>query len=104
MMKIPAIKKINIKGLKNRILIAICGVLTVLTVLLTVTTATTGFEMSRLESQKSILLEERRGLEESLVKTLSTRELEDESGDLGFAKPENIVYISGMPPVANLPQ
>jgi hypothetical protein len=94
----------NLKKFKNQLLLGICGVLTILTVVVTVSTATTGAEMSRLEKEEATLTDQRRDIQESFVKTLSTHELEDKSGSLGFAKPADIVYISALLPVANLPQ
>ncbi len=98
------IKPISIKGLRNHLLTGACAVLIVLTVFVTVSTATTGVEMSRLEKTELTLVDQRRSLQEAFVKTLSTHELEGKSNDMGFTKPADIVYISGLPPVANLPQ
>ncbi len=89
---------------KNQLLIGICGILVILTVFVTVSTAGAGVEMSHLEKEEAILIDQRRDLQESFVKTLSTHELEGKSGSMSFAKPSDIVYISGLLPVANLPQ
>jgi len=89
---------------KNQVLTGVCAVLIVLTVIVTVSSATTGVEMSRLEKEELALTNERRNLQEAFVKTLSTHDLDAKSSGLGFTKPADIVYISGLPPVANLPQ
>lgn len=96
--------KISVKGFKNQLLIGVAGILVVLTVLVTLSTAGAGVEMSHLEKEEATLLDQRRTFQESFVKTLSTHELEDKSGGMGFAKPADIVYISGLKPTANLPQ
>jgi hypothetical protein len=97
--------KINLKGFKNQFLIGVCGLLIVATVLTAVDAVTSGIEISSLEKKEQALSDEKKVLQESLVKTLSTKALEEESQSLGFTRPVNIVYITGRPATAaNLPQ
>lgn len=97
-------KHINKKGsLKNYILMSICGVLVILSVAMTVETATSGLEIASFEKTEGSLIDTKRDLEETLVKTLSSRELRQKSEELGFTKPEDLVYITQILPVAKLP-
>lgn len=93
----------KIKNIKKYILISILVVLAVASVMMTIETSTSGVEIARLEEKERQLLSERRDLEESLVKTLSVSELQVKSGDLGFTKASNLVYITQTEPVAKLP-
>ncbi|QQG41158.1 MAG: hypothetical protein HYV90_03190 [Candidatus Woesebacteria bacterium] len=104
MIKKIQVKNTNKKGnLKNYILISICGVLAILSVAMTVETATSGLEIASFEKTEGSLIDTRRDLEETLVKTLSSRELQQKSEELGFTNPENLVYITQILPVAKLP-
>ncbi len=94
--------RINISN-KNLILLTILGVLIAGSVLLTIQTATGGAEAAKLEKEEATLTDQKRELEDGLVKTLSARELQEKSGELGFIKSENLVYISGSSAVAKLP-
>ena len=93
----------KIKNIKKYILISILVVLAVASVMMTIETSTSGVEIARLEEKERQLLSERRDLEESLVKTLSVSELQVKSGDFGFTKASNLVYITQTEPVAKLP-
>jgi hypothetical protein len=91
------------KRLKKYILIGFLGTLTVSSVFMTVVTATSGAEVSTLQKEEIRLSNQKRYLEETLVKTLSTSELQEKSGDLGFIKPINLVYMALPEAVAKLP-
>ncbi|KKQ91755.1 MAG: hypothetical protein UT58_C0004G0003 [Microgenomates group bacterium GW2011_GWC1_39_7b] len=88
---------------KNYFLAGFCGVLAIGSIAMTIETATSGMEIASLEKIENKLVEDRRDIEEMLVKTLSSRELQQKSKELGFTKPENLVYISQILPVAKLP-
>lgn len=95
--------RISIKGFKNYILIAVCGLLVVTSVFVTIETATSGAEVANLDKTTVELTNQKRILEESLIKGISMSQLEEKSAELGFVKPENLVYVSTVAPVANLP-
>lgn len=88
---------------RNYIIGGICAVLAAVSILLTIDVASSGVEMASLEKSQSQLTEQKRSLEESLVKNLSNSELQEKSDQLGFVKPANLVYVSEVPPVAQLP-
>ena len=56
-----------------------------------------------MEKTQKDLSAQKRDLEEQLVKNLSSSGLQEKSVELGFIKPTNMVYVSQLPPVANLP-
>ena len=91
------------KNLKKYILIGFLGALTISSVLMTVVTATSGAEVSNLQKEEAILADQKRYLEDTLVKTLSTNELQEKSTELGYEKPANLVYVAPPPAVAKLP-
>lgn len=97
-------KKIVVKNVKHQVLLVVCGILAICTIVLTVNTATSGVEMSKLETKEQSLMDQRRALQENLVKSISSRELEEKSTSLGFVKPSNVFYISDLLPVASLTQ
>jgi cell division protein FtsL len=89
--------------MKNIILITIMGILAVSSIFMTIETATTGVEIAELEKTESQLLSKKRDLEGSLVKTLSTTQLQEKSAELGFVKAVVLVYVTDLKPVAKLP-
>jgi hypothetical protein len=90
-------------NLKKYILISLFGVLAVSSVFMTVVGATSGAEISKLQKEEAKLTDEKRYLENMLVKTLSMNQLQEKSGSLGFAKPVNLVYVTQPEAVAKLP-
>lgn len=93
----------KIKVKKFYILGAICAILVVVSIFLTIEMSSSGVEISDLEKNEAALSDQKRTLEESLVKNLSTSELTEKSLEMGFIKPANLVYVTEVPPVANLP-
>lgn len=93
----------SVGKLKIYILGGICGVLAIVSIFLTIEVATSGVEVAKLEKTESVLDQQHRSFEESLVKNLSNSELLAKSEDLGFVKPTNLVYVSEAPTVAQLP-
>jgi len=86
--------------MKNIILIGTVVVLAVSSIFLTIETATTGVEISRLEKTGSTLTDQKQVLDGSLVKTLSIAQLQEKGVELGFVKPENLIYVAEVVPVA----
>lgn len=101
--------KTSVKSVKNYILITLCGILAAVSVFLTIETATSGAEVASLDKTEVELINQKRTLEENLVKGISMSKLEEKSVELGFIKPESLVYVSSsenptaVAPVANLP-
>jgi hypothetical protein len=90
-------------SIKKYILIGLFGVLAISSVIMTVVSATSGAEISKLQKEEAKLTDEKRYLENMLVKTLSMSQLQEKSGSLGFGKPVNIVYVTQPEAVAKLP-
>ncbi len=101
--------KTSVKSVKNYILITLCGILAASSVFMTIETATSGAEVANLDKTEIELTNQKRALEENLVKGISMSSLEGKSAELGFIKPESLVYVAGneastaIAPVANLP-
>lgn len=91
------------KTKKNYILITICGILIASSVFLTVETATSGAEVAKLDKTVIEMGNQKRILEENLIKGISMTQLQEKSLELGFVKPSNLIYISSVSPVAKLP-
>lgn len=89
--------------MKNIILISIVAILAVSSIFLTIESATTGVEVAKLEKTEADLSNQKRDLEEVLVKSLSSSTLQEKSTELGFVKPTDLVYLSSAAPVAKLP-
>lgn len=98
------IKKVEKKNFVKYILLTFGGVLAVSSIIMTVETASSGVEVAELREKQSQLAMEKRNLENSLVRSLSMSDLETKSGELGYAKPTDTIYVSGMKEnVAQLP-
>lgn len=91
------------KNRKNVILVLMFGVLAITSVIMTVETATSSMEVSKLRDDESKLADQKRYLEQKVVKTLSIGQLQEKSGELGFVKPTDLFYVSGTESVAKLP-
>lgn len=95
--------KLNIKNSRNYILLGVCGVLAIGSVILTIEVATSGAQIANLQSKELVLSDQKRQLEQELVKTISLGQLQEKSNELGFSKPTDTVYLSQVAPVANIP-
>jgi hypothetical protein len=90
-------------NLKKYILISLTGMLAVSSVFMTVVTATSGAEVSNLQKEEAVLSDQKRYLEDMLIKTMSMNQLQGKSSELGYEKPTNLVYVSQPEAVAKLP-
>lgn len=84
-------------------LIAICVILTIINVVITIGGAGSGAYISSLQKKEQQLGDQKRTLQDDLVKSLSLSDLQEKSQSLGFIKPTDLVYLSGAAPVAKLP-
>ena len=100
-------KKIKIqKGNKFKItnlLAMTCFVLVCAIVYITISSASTGATLSKLEKEEASLVQQNNEISESLVNKNSLSKLYEESSDLGFFKPTDILYINVPESVAQLP-
>jgi hypothetical protein len=90
-------------NLKKYVLIGFCGLLAVSSVFMTVVSATSGPEVSVLQKQEAQLSDDKRNLENTLIKTLSISQLQVKGGELGYIKPASLVYVAPTEAVAKLP-
>lgn len=88
------IKNVEKKNFTKYILLTVAGVLAVSSIAMTVETASSGVEVAAIREEEARLVSEKRSLENSLVKSLSVRELETKSTQLGYAKPADTIFVS----------
>jgi len=91
------------KNLRKYILIVVCGVLATSSTFMTVETATSGVEVSNLQKEETQLSDEKRYLQDLLVKTMSLSQLQERSSGLGYVKPVTLIYVAPPEAVAKLP-
>ncbi len=62
-----------------------------------------GAELAKIQREERKLVEENRDLSDSLIGSSSLSSFEKKTEELGFLKPESVVYLKGETQVANLP-
>jgi hypothetical protein len=92
------------KNIKKYILGSMIAVLAVSSVLMTVETATSGMEISSLRNKEKELANQKRNLEDTLMRSMSINSLEQKSGEMGYVEPSTLVYVAPSQAVAELPQ
>ncbi len=92
-----------IKSYKNYVLMIIAGVLTIANVVITIGGVGSGMLISDLQKKESLLAEQKRELQDQLVKSLSLSDLQEKSESLGFVKPVTAIYLPQTASVARLP-
>lgn len=100
--KISKVRSPNAAKVKKYFLLSICGALCVLTILTMVDSISSSAEMAELEKEEEMIVNQKKELNENLVKLNSTTELETKSSELGFSSVTNIVYITKDSSVAQL--
>ena len=70
---------------------------------MTVVSATSGAEVASLQKEEFKLSDQKRLLEDTLVKTISMTQLQEKSVGLGYEKPVKLVYVAPPEAVAKLP-
>jgi hypothetical protein len=96
-------KIINFKSPRGIVLLVTLGMLVVSSILVTIETATSGVEFTALQKEEAQLLDQKRYLQDSLVKSLSISQLQEEGVAMGYVKPTVLVYATVGEPVAKLP-
>lgn len=91
------------KKSKKYILISFLGALAASSILMTIVTATSGVEVANFQKEEAKLSDQKRYLENVLVKTLSMNELQEKGDSLGYGRPSNLVYVAPPEAVAKLP-
>jgi hypothetical protein len=92
------------KNFKKYILFGVGGILAISSIFMTVENATSGAEVTSLRNKQVMLANQKRELEDTLIKNISVSGLEVKSGEMGYIKPSILVYVSTSQPVAQLPQ
>lgn len=69
----------------------------------TIETATTGAEIANLEEKQAVLLGENRAFSDQIVNQSSLITIETKAQEMGYAKPQNLIYIAEKEVVAKLP-
>ncbi len=96
-------KIIDLKSPRGVILVITLAVMVVSSVFVTIETATSGVEFAALQKEEVQLLDQKGYLQDSLVKSLSVSQLQEESVAMGYVKPTALVYTSAGEAVAKLP-
>jgi hypothetical protein len=97
------VMKIKNLSFKKYILVGVCGILAISSVFMTIETATSSAEVASLQKEEATLADQKMGLEDNLVKSLSMGELQTQSTEMGFVKPATLVYVAPAQAVAQLP-
>lgn len=69
----------------------------------TIETATTGAEIMNLEEKQETLIRENRTFSDQIVNQSSLMTIETKAQELGYSKPQNVIYIAEKEVVAKLP-
>lgn len=85
---------------KTTIFLGISIILAVLTIGTTIVSVSSSIELSSLNKKEARLLEEKKGLEEDLIKSTSSSKLAEISTGMGFEKISNVFYLSKVDVVA----
>lgn len=78
-------------------------VLVIANVFITVSVSASGAELSSIEKNQNELLSRNQELTDKITSESSLSVVGQKADSLGFLKPENIVYVTGIEPVAKLP-
>ena len=92
-----------IKKYKELIFTTILIVLVIANVFFTVSVSASGAELTNIEKTQNILLSKNQELIDKITNESSLSTIGEKADSLGFSKPENIVYMTAVEPVAKLP-
>ena len=86
-----------------KIIVPIIILFVVSSVYMAIQVATTGAKIAKLDTEKRSLQKENEEISNTLINSSSLSELGEKAEELGFTKPEAIMYIKGDKQVAKLP-
>ena len=95
--------KINIKGIGRYFAWMFIVLLLTVDVFYTISSAVSGAEISNLENKEVLLKDQNRVYKEEMVVKSSLTSIEKKAMELGFVKPQEVVYIAEKETVAKLP-
>jgi len=91
------------KKYKELIFTVVLIVLVIANVFFTVSVSASGAELTSIEENQSTLLSKNQELTDKITNESSLSTIGEKADSLGFSKPENIVYMTAVEPVAKLP-
>lgn len=92
-----------IKKYRELIFIVSLVVLVIANVFITVSVSASGAELTSIEKTQNTLLSKNQELTDKITSESSLSTVGEKADSLGFAKPEIIVYVTQVEPVAKLP-
>lgn len=92
-----------IKKYRELIFIVLLVVLVIANVFITVSVSASGAELTSIEKTQNTLLSKNQELTDKITSESSLSTVGEKADSLGFAKPEIIVYVTQVEPVAKLP-
>lgn len=92
-----------IKKYKEIIITSLLIVLVIANVFITVSVSASGAELINIEKTQNILLSKNQEYVNKITNESSLSTIGEKANSLGFTKPENIVYVTQIEPVAKLP-
>lgn len=88
---------------RKHILWIVMAIFSAVSIFFTIQNSTSGAKLSYLENEQQRLIEENRKISRELVMVSSLKDLESISEELGFVKPQQIIYLTKLEPVAKVP-
>ncbi len=82
------------KGYLQLFVVVIFLLFIISTIFVTVQTASLGATISELERQETAYIKENREMESALVNNQSLMKLDEKAAELGYVKPNDIIYLS----------
>jgi len=92
-----------IKKYKELIFTITLVILVIANVFITVSVSASGAELTSIEKTQNTLLSKNQKLTDKITSESSLSVIGEKADSLGFVKPENIVYVTTVEPVAKLP-
>jgi cell division protein FtsL len=92
-----------IKKYKELIFTVTLIVLVIANVFFTVSVSASGAELTNIEKIQTTLASKNQELTDKITSESSLSNIGEKADSLGFTKPENIVYVQAVEPVAKLP-
>lgn len=92
-----------LKKYKELIFTVTLIVLVIANVFFTVSVSASGAELTSIEKTQTELLSRNQELTDKITSESSLSVVGEKADSLGFAKPDNIVYVTAVEPVAKLP-
>ena len=97
-------KKTEILGIRVPLyLLPVLVLFGIFTVYLTIESATSGAQLAELERKAAEIARENQRLSGEIVRSSSLKDLGKKAEEMGFIKPQEVVYISADEAVAKLP-